>query len=59
MNILGYKDLEEYVIEHFKYGSIINLFELNDLLIRYKLTDEEIEEIKILLKELSIDVKYY
>lgn len=58
MNDLGYKELEEYIIEHYRYGSVVNLLELNDLIARYGVTDEQREDLKKLLKELSIDVKY-
>ncbi|MCJ0548047.1 hypothetical protein, partial [Enterococcus cecorum] len=55
---MGYKELEEYIIEHYRYGSVVNLLELNDLIARYGVTDEQREDLKKLLKELSIDVKY-
>ena len=55
---MGYKELEEYIIEHYRYGSVVNLLELNDLIARYGVTDEQRKDLKKLLKELSIDVKY-
>ncbi len=46
MNDLGYKELEEYIIEHYRYGSVVNLLELNDLIARYGVTDEQREDLK-------------